>query len=116
VVGEGVDVAFEIAGTGEAVQLAMLATRPGGRVVLGGIPASDMIAFGASAARRKGLTIAMARRMNEVYPRAIGLAAGGQVEVDPLVTGRYGLAQAPDAMAAAAARAGLKIIIEPSAG
>jgi L-iditol 2-dehydrogenase len=54
--------------------------------------------------------------MNEVYPRAIGLAAGGQVEVDPLVTGRYGLAQAPDAMAAAAARAGLKIIIEPSAG
>ena len=115
VVGEGVDVAFEIAGNGEAVQLAMLATRPGGRVVLGGIPASDKIAFGASAARRKGLTIAMARRMNEVYPRAIALAAGGQVELDPLVTGRYRLAQTPDAMATAAARTGLKIIIEPSA-
>jgi len=115
VVGEGVDVAFEMAGTGEAVQLAMLATRAGGRVVLGGIPASDQIAFGASAARRKGLTIAMARRMNEVYPRAIALAAGGRVELDPLVTGRFGLAQAPDAMAAAVARTGLKIIIEPSA-
>jgi len=114
VVGEGVDVAFEMAGTGEAVQLAMLATRAGGRVVLGGIPASDQIAFGASAARRKGLTIAMARRMNEVYPRAIGLAVGGQVELDPLVTGRFGLAGAPDAMAAAASRTGLKVIIEPS--
>ena len=113
VTGDGVDVAFEMAGTGEAVQLAMLATRPGGRVVLGGIPASDRIAFGASAARRKGLTIAMARRMNEVYPRAIGLAAGGQVELDPLVTGRFGLAGAPDAMAAAAARTGLKVIVEP---
>jgi L-iditol 2-dehydrogenase len=94
----------------------MLAARSGGRVVLGGIPASDKISFGASAARRKGLTIAMARRMNEVYPRAIGLAAGGRVELDPLVTGRYSLAQAPDAMAAAAARTGLKIIIESSSG
>jgi L-iditol 2-dehydrogenase len=105
-----------MAGTGGAVQLAMLATRPGGRVVLGGIPASDQIAFGASAARRKGLTIAMARRMNEVYPRAIALAAGGQVALDPLVTGRFGLVKTPDAMAAAAARTGLKIIIEPSRG
>jgi L-iditol 2-dehydrogenase len=109
-------VAFEMAGTGGAVQLAMLATRAGGRVVLGGIPASDQIAFGASAARRKGLTIAMTRRMNEVYPRAIALAAGGQVALDPLVTGRFGLAKTPDAMAAAAARTGLKIIIEPSRG
>jgi L-iditol 2-dehydrogenase len=93
----------------------MLASRAGGRVVLGGIPASDQIAFEASAARRKGLTIAMARRMNEVYPRAIGLAAGGRVELDPLVTGRFGLARAADAMAAAAARTGLKVIVEPSA-
>jgi L-iditol 2-dehydrogenase len=115
VTGEGVDVAFEIAGTGDAVRLAMLAARPGGRVVLGGIPASDQIAFRASDARRKGLTIAMVRRMNEVYPRAIGLAAGSQVDLDSLVTGRFGLAEAPDAMAAAAARTGLKVIIEPAA-
>jgi L-iditol 2-dehydrogenase len=113
--GEGADVAFEMAGAGEAVPLAMLATRPGGRVVLGGIPASDQIAFPAAAARRKGLTIAMVRRMNEVYPRAIALAAGGQVDLGSLVTGRFGMVKAPDAMAAAAARTGLKVIIEPSA-
>jgi hypothetical protein len=35
------------------------------------------------------------------------------VELDPLVTGRFGLAAVPDAMAAAAARAGLKVIVEP---
>jgi L-iditol 2-dehydrogenase len=114
VAGEGADVAFEMAGAGEAVQLAVLATRPGGRVVLGGIPASDQITFQASSARRKGLTIAMARRMNEVYPRAIGLAAGGQVELASLVTGRFSLAEAPGAMAAAAARTGLKVIVEPA--
>jgi L-iditol 2-dehydrogenase len=115
VTGEGVDVAFEVAGTGGAVQLAVLATRPGGRVVLGGIPAGDQITLPASAARRKGLTIAMARRMNDVYPRAIGLAAGGRVELGSLVTGRFGLTRAPEAMAAAAARTGLKVIVEPGA-
>ena len=112
--GEGVDVAFEMAGTDEAVPLAVMATRPGGRVVLGGIPARDQITFRASVARRKGLTIAMVRRMNDVYPRAIGLAAGGQVELASLVTGRFSLAKAQDAMAAAVARTGLKIIVEPS--
>src|SRR6266851_5770950 len=72
--GSGVDAAFEIAGTDEAVQLAMAAARPGGRVVLAGIPGDDWTRFRASVARRKGLTIAMVRRMNEVYPRAITLA------------------------------------------
>jgi L-iditol 2-dehydrogenase len=114
VTGEGVDVAFEMAGTDDAVRLAVLATRPGGRVVVGGIPASDEITFQASAARRKGLTIAMARRMNDVYDRAIRLAAGGQVELSSLVTDRFDLARAPDAMAAAAARTGLKVIVEPA--
>jgi hypothetical protein len=37
------------------------------------------------------------------------------VALPPLVTGRFSLAQAPDAMAAAAARTGLKVIVEPSA-
>ena len=115
VTGEGVDVAFEMAGTDEAVRLAVLATRPGGRVVLGGIPASDQITVPASAARRKGLTIAMARRMNDVYPRAIGLASGGGLELGSLVTSRFGLAMAPEAMATAAARTGLKVIVEPAA-
>ena len=106
--------AFEMAGTDEAVRLAIAAVRPGGRVVLGGIPASDQTTFQASAARRKGLTIAMVRRMNDVYPRAIALAAGGQVDLAPLVTHRFGLAEAPAAMAAAAARTGLKVIVGPA--
>ena len=113
VVGDGADVVFEMAGTGEAVELTMAAARPGGRVVLGGIPASDQIAFRASIARRKGLTIAMARRMNDVYPRAIGLVATGRVDTATLVTDRFDLGSAPDAFALATRRTGLKVIIEP---
>jgi L-iditol 2-dehydrogenase len=112
--GRGVDVAFEIAGTNEAVQLAMDAVRPGGRVVLGGIPDQDSTTFRASTARRKGLTIAMVRRMNEVYPRAISLAAAQRVDLAGLVSARYPLEKAAEAFSAAAARAGLKVIIEPN--
>jgi L-iditol 2-dehydrogenase len=115
VAGDGADVVFEMAGTEAAVQLAMALARPGGRVVLGGIPASDQIAFRASTARRKGLTIAMARRMNEVYPRAISLAATGRVDVTTLVTHRLDLGSAPKAFGIAAERSGLKVIIEPAA-
>jgi L-iditol 2-dehydrogenase len=109
----GVDTAFEIAGTDEAVQLAMASARPGGRVVLGGIPGDDWTRFRASVARRKGLTIAMVRRMNEVYPRAINLAVRGQVDLGPLVTDRFSLAAAAEAFQLAAQRRGLKVIIEP---
>ncbi len=109
----GVDVAFEAAGNDEAVGLAMASVRPGGRVVLAGIPGDDLIRFGASLARRKGLTIAMVRRMNEVYPRAISLAERGVVDLASVVTSRFGLGGIGSAFADGARRTGLKVIVEP---
>ena len=114
-VGEGAEVVFEMAGTSGAVTLSMAAVRPGGRVVLGGIPSDDRIAFEASTPRRKGLTIAMVRRMNNVYGRAIALAAAGSFSLAPLVTDRFGLASAGAAFGSAAKRQGLKVVIEPAA-
>ena len=111
--GDGVDVAFEIAGTSDAVRLAMDATRPGGRVVLAGIPDDDLTTFRASVARRKGLTIAMVRRMNEVYPRAISMAARRQVDLGSVVTHHFPLTDVAGAFGVAARRAGLKVIVEP---
>ena len=111
--GFGVDVAFEAAGNDAGVGLAMASVRPGGRVVLAGIPGDDTIRFGASAARRKGLTIALVRRMNDVYPRAIGLAARGVVDLGSVVTRRAGLGEVQAAFGDGARRTGLKVIIEP---
>jgi L-iditol 2-dehydrogenase len=109
----GVDVAFEAVGNDAGVALAMASVRPGGRVVLAGIPGDDAISFGASLARRKGLTIAMVRRMNEVYPRAISLAERQAVDLASVVTSRSGLGEIADAFGAAARRTGLKAVIEP---
>jgi L-iditol 2-dehydrogenase len=109
----GVDVAFEVAGTDEAVTVAMRLVRPGGRVVLAGIPYPDSTTFPASLARRKGLTLAMVRRMRDSYPRALRLIGAGLVDLDSLVTHRYPLTDAAKAFAAAVSRTGIKVVIEP---
>ena len=48
-------------------------------------------------ARRKGLTIKMARRMKHTYPRAISLAAKHMVTFDGMITHRFPLERAADA-------------------
>jgi L-iditol 2-dehydrogenase len=111
--GLGVDVAFEIAGTDPAIAAAMDVVRPGGRVVLGGIPSSETSSFPASVARRKGLTIALVRRMKEVYPRATALVVSGLVDVRGLVSHRFPLTEVDEAFTTALARPGLKVIVEP---
>jgi L-iditol 2-dehydrogenase len=106
------DVAFEVAGNNEAVELALHAARPGARVILAGIPDDDRTTFSASVARRKGLTLKLVRRMKHVYPRAIALARDGVVDVESLVTDRYPLAETAAAMARAVDRGGLKTVVE----
>jgi L-iditol 2-dehydrogenase len=114
--GEEVDVAFELAGNDAAVEQAIELVRPGGRVVLGGIPSDDRTSFPASLARRKGLTLALLRRMkDDVYERGARLATTGRVELASLVTARYPLDRAEEAFRVAASRRGLKVVIQPSA-
>jgi L-iditol 2-dehydrogenase len=110
--GRGVDVAYEAAGENEAVEAAMAAVKYGGCVVLAGIPADDRIAFNASVARRKGLTIRLVRRMKLTYPRAIRLVETGRVDVRSLVTHRFPLERSAEAFALASRREGLKVVIE----
>lgn len=111
--GQEVDVAFECAGENGAVEDAIAAVRPGGRVVLLGIPGDDRTAFTASVARRKGLTLKISRRMKHTYPRAIRLVADGRVDVRSLVTHRFPLEKALEAFEVAGRREGVKVIVEP---
>ncbi len=111
--GLGTDVTFEVAGDDAAIAASVQVSRPGARLVLVGIPEDDRSSFPAGATRRKGLTIVMARRMNDVYPRAIQLASTGRVELGPLVSDRYPLTEVNAAFEFAAARNGLKVVVEP---
>ncbi len=112
--GQEVEVAFECAGENGAVEDAIAAAKPGGRVILVGIPGEDRTSFTASIARRKGLTIKLSRRMKHTYPRAIRLVESGLVDVRSLVTHRFPLEKTADAFAVAQRREGLKVIVEPT--
>ncbi|KUI28412.1 zinc-binding dehydrogenase [Mycobacterium sp. GA-2829] len=111
--GRGVDVVLELAGTDAAIATAVAAIRPGGRIALGGIPSQDTSAFPAAPARRKGLTFAMVRRMNDTYPRAIELATSG-IDLDALISERHPLEEAAKAFHSAAERRGDKVVVAVS--
>jgi len=109
----GSHVVIECAGNDDAVAISVEAARPGATVVLAGIPDDDRTTFPAGHARRKGLTFRMARRMKEVYPRAIALVTTGRVDVRSLVTHTFALDDAARAFEVAVARAGLKVVVTP---
>ena len=111
--GLGLDVAIECAGKQAAIDAAVEAVRPGARIVIDGIPSAERTTFRASLARRKGLTVAFARRMKHVYPRAIALVQAGQADLRSMVTHTLPLAQAPQAFETAASRCGLKVVVVP---
>jgi L-iditol 2-dehydrogenase len=113
--GRGVDAAIEIAGDDDAIEAAVALARPGGTVVVAGIPAGDHSTIAASIARRKGLDLRFSRRMNRAYPRAIALVEAGAVDISSLVTQRFPLADFEAAFRTAVRRDGLKVMVDPSA-
>jgi L-iditol 2-dehydrogenase len=111
---ESVDVAFEVSGSDRALSDAIAAVRPGGRVVIVGIPDGDRTTFEAAAARRKELALQLCRRMTPPdLVEAVELARSGQVRLADLITHRYPLARAAEAFETLAERRGLKVIVNP---
>jgi L-iditol 2-dehydrogenase len=100
--GRGVDVAIEAAWCDESLAQAAEMLAMGGRLVVVGISGDDRMTLKHSTARRKGLSIVMVRRMKHAYPRAIGLAEQGRVDLASLVTHRFPLQRTADAFRLAA--------------
>jgi L-iditol 2-dehydrogenase len=90
----GIDTVLEATNAAEAAEQACSAARPGGKVVLVGIPSEDRYQLTASLLRRKGLSLLLARRMGHTYPAAIRLVQAGSVQLAPLVSHRFPLGEA----------------------
>jgi threonine dehydrogenase-like Zn-dependent dehydrogenase len=87
---EGVDVVVETAGTTEAVSHALTLVRPGGRVVLTGLPHEPTPVAFFSVVRRE-VTIVGSMIYQDEFPEAMRLVAAGTVRTRPLVTHRFDL-------------------------
>ena len=96
---EGVDLVIETAGTAVAVEQALELARPGGRVVLTGLPheASRVDFF--SVVQRE-IRIVGSMIYQQEFPEAIQLLSEGKVRVDRLVTHRFPLDRLQEAFVA----------------
>jgi L-iditol 2-dehydrogenase len=87
------DVVFECCGQQTAFDQAMKLCRPMGRLVIVGIPETDLSSFAVHDARRKGLTFINVRRQNECVDPVIDLIDTGTIKPDFMITHRFSLDQ-----------------------
>ena len=93
----GLDVVFECAGRQETLDQAVALLKPGGTLVIVGIPEPDRISFDPHALRRNELQVRNVRRQNRCTAEAIALIATGAIDVNQLVTHRFALANTGEA-------------------
>ncbi|NUP99103.1 MAG: NAD(P)-dependent alcohol dehydrogenase [Armatimonadetes bacterium] len=94
----GVDCAFETAGTTRTTNMTLAATRPGGDAVLVGLPPDPLVELDIVAAASREISIHGEFRYANTYPTALALAAAGRVDIKSLITHRFGLPEAAEAL------------------
>lgn len=98
----GLDAVFECCGDPAALDQAVDLLKPGGRLLIIGIPAADRIFFDIHTLRRRELAVHNVRRQRGCIRDAIGLITAGQVEVRFMATHRFSLDDAWQAFELAA--------------
>jgi len=71
--------------------------KPGGKLVLVGIPPSAQYTFNMDLMRRKELTVINVRRQNHCVEEAIDLVVSGKADVEKMVTHHFSLDETPTA-------------------
>jgi L-iditol 2-dehydrogenase len=91
------DVVYECSGDPEAIHQALRLLKPGGKLVLVGIPASDEIVLPIHELRRKEITILNIRRQVHCTQKALDLLAQRKVNMDAMVTHHFPLEETQEA-------------------
>ena len=87
----GLDATLEMSGHSSALDLAIEATRPGGRISLLGVFPDQRVGVRMNAAIFKGLNIqgVVGRRLWETWDQMRNLLAGGKLDISPVITHRF---------------------------
>ena len=117
--GWGADVVFEASGSPRVYDDILRAVRPGGAVVLIGLP-PDKVAFNVNAAIARELRIETVFRYANVFDRALALIASGKVNLKPLISETFAFSDSIAAFERAAkglpSDIKLQIRVTPNAG
>lgn len=95
--GRGADVCIECAGHPSAINSAIAAARPGGNVVLIGMVPGDTATLNVVDMVVREIKLRPIFRYNNTFPTGVSLLASGKVDVKPLISKRFDLAQVPEA-------------------
>jgi L-iditol 2-dehydrogenase len=93
----GVDFVFECAGQQETLDQAIEILKPGGTVLMIGIPEVDRVNFSIHTLRRKEIRLQSVRRQNQCMAPAIELVSKGAINLDQIVTHHFPLAETKQA-------------------
>jgi len=91
------DVVFECCGQQDAIDQAVQLLKPGGKLMVIGIPQVDRLSFVADTARRHELCLQHVRRQNHCVQKAIDLIADGRMDPSFMVTHHFTLDECKDA-------------------
>jgi L-iditol 2-dehydrogenase len=83
------DIVFECCGQQEAVDQAIKLLKPGGKLLIIGIPEFDRWSFPTDDFRRKEIAVQNVRRQNECTHDVLELIANKEVDVKPMVTHHF---------------------------
>jgi L-iditol 2-dehydrogenase len=83
------DVVFECCGQQDAIDNALEILKPGGKLMLIGIPEVDKLCFTMDLMRRKEITVVNVRRQIHCVQEALDLIADGRVDVSKMTTHNY---------------------------
>lgn len=86
----GLDVVFECCGQQDAVDQCIELLKPGGKLMMVGIPDVDRITFQIDQMRRKEITIYNVRRQDGCVQDALDLIENDTIDVGAMVTHRFG--------------------------
>jgi threonine dehydrogenase-like Zn-dependent dehydrogenase len=92
-----VDCVFECAGQQETLDQAIELLKPGGSLLMIGIPEVDRVSFSIHTLRRKEIQLQSVRRQNQCVAPAIELVANGAINLDQIVTHHFPLAETKQA-------------------
>lgn len=107
-----VDAFIDASGVAAAVQAGIRAVRPAGRAILVGM-GNDTVELPVSWIQNREIWLSGVFRYANTWPLGIELVESGKVDLDVLVTGRYALEQAEEALNSGGLPGQMKAIVYP---
>lgn len=93
----GLDVIFECCGQQEALDQAVEILKPGGRLVVVGIPEFDRWTMNVETTRRREISLQFIRRQVDCVEPALEMMKNGKISIDNMITHRFPFARTQDA-------------------